>query len=187
MYTVVSAIQIVRFKDVHGVAVTVIWIIAAIRQERMTLLVAIMMLITGALGLCREHTKLCILYFCSAVHIKKRILKKKKALHDSSVSASVYISVLLHKITNCQSFAVTAILHRHPPVPHTVLYSGKLLSSETWPGPACVLLTPDSRLDPTEPAGSVERGRSAPAGGGRGECRDELDGWCGGRVTLLPH
>lgn len=55
----------------------VIWIIAAIRQERMTLLVAIMMLITGALGLCREHTKLCILYFCSAVHIKKRILKKK--------------------------------------------------------------------------------------------------------------
>lgn len=58
MYTVVSAIEIVvQFKDVHGVAFTVIRIIAAIRQLRMTLLVAIMKLITGALGLCREHTK----------------------------------------------------------------------------------------------------------------------------------
>lgn len=114
MYTVVSAIEIVvQFKDANGVAFAVIWINAAIRQKRMTLLVAIMMLITGALGLCREHTNLCILYFCSAVHIK-RILKK--ALHDSSVSVSVYISVLLHlsKITNCQSFAVRALLNRHP-------------------------------------------------------------------------
>lgn len=78
MYTVVSDIEIVvQFKDVHGVALTVIWIIAAIRQNCMTLLVAIMTLITGALGLCREHTKLCILYFCSAVHIR-RILKEEE-------------------------------------------------------------------------------------------------------------
>lgn len=111
MYTVVSAIEIVvQFKDVHGVALTMIWIIAAV-QICMTLLAAIMMLIKGALGLCREHTKLCILYFCFAVHIK-RILKKE-ALHDSRVSASVYISVLLHvsKFMNCQSFAAGAILN----------------------------------------------------------------------------
>lgn len=57
MYTVVSAIEIVeRFKDVQGVAFTVIGIVAAIRQKHMTLLAAIMMLITGTLGLCREHT-----------------------------------------------------------------------------------------------------------------------------------
>lgn len=33
MYTVVSALQRVRLKDVHGVAFTVTWIIAAIRQN----------------------------------------------------------------------------------------------------------------------------------------------------------
>lgn len=168
MYTVVSAIQIVRFKDVHGVAVTVIWIIAAIRQKRMTLLVAIMMLITGALGLCREHTKLCILYFCSAVHMKKRILGKK----NKRYMTAVFLLLCTFLFCYTKSQTVNPLLWRQsytdtpPPVPHTVLYSGKLLSSETWPGPACVLLTPDSRLDPTEPAGSVERGRSAPVGGG---------------------
>lgn len=79
MYTVVPAIQIVlQFKDVHGVAFTVTWIIAAIRQNVcMTWRVAIMALITGALGICREHTKLCVLYFCSAVHIKR--IQKKSA------------------------------------------------------------------------------------------------------------
>lgn len=52
MYTAVSAVQIVgRYKDVRGVAFTVIWVIAAIIQKHIILQVAIMMLITGALGL----------------------------------------------------------------------------------------------------------------------------------------
>lgn len=58
MYTVVSAIEIfVQFKDVHGVAFCCDMDHDAVRQKCMTLVVAIMMLITGALGLCREHTK----------------------------------------------------------------------------------------------------------------------------------
>ena len=83
-----------------------------------------MMLITGALILRREHTKLCILHFCRE-HRKKRILegeKKEKALHDSSGSASVYISVLLHrfsKVMNCRSFAASAIFKTDTPPPTT--------------------------------------------------------------------
>lgn len=59
-----------------------------------------------------------VIFLLCCAHKKntEEIKKKKRALHDSSVSASVYISVLLHvsKVTNCQSFAVGAILNRHP-------------------------------------------------------------------------
>lgn len=79
MYTVVSVIQIVvRFKDVHGVAFT-----AAIRQKKHDIASCNYDAANhrSAGPLQGAHK----IYFCSAVHIK-RILKK--ALHDSSVSAT---------------------------------------------------------------------------------------------------
>lgn len=49
----------VLFKDVHGVAFTVIWIAAATIHEKKKKIydTEIMMLITGTLGLCGEPTK----------------------------------------------------------------------------------------------------------------------------------
>lgn len=55
--------KVVQLKDVHGVAFTVIWIIAAIRQNCRTLLVSIMMLIAGALGLCKGAHKIMHIIF----------------------------------------------------------------------------------------------------------------------------
>lgn len=59
MYIVVSAIQI-RFKDVHGVAFT-----AAIRQKKKLDIAIMMLLTTGVLGPCREHTKYSLALPCT--------------------------------------------------------------------------------------------------------------------------
>jgi len=136
----------------------------AIRQKHNISQVAFMMLITGALGLWREHKKHIISLLCCA-HKKKK--KKKKAATEQWCFCLCFCvhfrsapGFWNHKLSilSCED-------SRPPlPMPHTVLYSGKLLSPETRPGPACILLTPDSRIDPTQPAGSGERVRSAPAG-----------------------
>lgn len=107
---------------------------------------------TGPLQGAREIMHIIFLLCCAH---KKNTGKKKSATYSS-------VSVLLHEIMNCRSFSCDGNLKPTPPRPcstYTVLYSGKLLSSETWPGPACVLLTPDSRVDPTQPAGHGERER----------------------------
>lgn len=93
---------VVWFKDVHGVALTVIWIIAAIRQKLMTLLVAIMMLIT-------EN---CAYYIFALLCTQKKYWKK--ALHDSSVSVSVYISVSATRFLNPKLSALCCDLKLTP-------------------------------------------------------------------------
>lgn len=167
MYTVVSDVEtVVQLKVVRGVAFTVIWIIAAIRQNRVSLLVAITMLITGALGLCREHTKLCILCFCSAVRIQ-RIQEK---LGDSSIFAFV-CSAARHELSKLT-----------PPLYIQRSIVGSCCHLRPGPGLACVLLTPDSEADPPQPAGSEEREGGLPQhGGGRGVGNVEMSGWMDGR------
>lgn len=89
----------------------------------------------------------------------KEIVEKKKALHDSSVSDCVYISVLLHvsQISDCQPFADTVI-------PHTEVYSGTVVSCD----PDRLKLIPQA-------AAFREGGRSALAMGGGG--RVGMSGW----------
>lgn len=74
-----SAIEIVvQFKDVHGVALTTIWIIAAI-QNCMTLLAAIMMLIKRSTGpLQRAHKIMHIIFLLCCAH-KKNTEKRSAA------------------------------------------------------------------------------------------------------------
>lgn len=173
----------------------------------MTSVVAIMMLITGALILRREHTKLCILHFCcehrKKEYWRKKKRKRKKRYMTAVFPASVHISVLLHVFQ--KSWTVDPLLrraifknrhpahhhhHHHPRFHIQRSIVGSCCHLRPVPRPSmCFAYTRPLGVDPTQPAGPGERGRSASAGGARGGdggCVG-MRGWSGGRVTLLPH
>lgn len=181
MYTVVSAIEI-EFEDVHGVALTAIWIIAAIRQNRMTLLVAIMMLITGALGLCREHTKWCMLYFLLCCTHKKNTAKQKlQKIRSATWQQCFCLRVRSHSATrspkNCDpSIPSTARGHLKPTPPPHIRRSIVGSCCHLRPGQAEHVFCSRQTLEsiPHSQRGlererEREGGRSASAGGVKGE------------------
>lgn len=177
MYTVLFAIErVVLFKDVHDVTFYCD-MDHCCNYTKKTYDTEIILLITGTWRLCGEHTKLCILHFCSAVD-KKEILKTIKVQQGSSVSASVYVSGLATSFRDHELpifFCYEGDLKTNTSVPRAMLW---LLSFETSPSQACALLTPESGADAELPAGSWrEREGDLPQQAGRGECRDEwMDG-----------
>lgn len=123
-----------------------------------------------------EHTKLCILYLCSAAH--KKITEK---LHDSHVFASVFVSVLLRvsRILIRQSFALWPILNSHPcsAAPGSIPHLGQ---ASICVYPTCVYLTAFSREREREGAlPQRERGRWDRWNVGV----SVRTGWCVGHVT----
>lgn len=175
--------KVVQLKDVHGVAFTVIWIIAAIRQNCRTLLVSIMMLIAGALGLCKGAHKNYGYYIFALLHIK-RILKKK-----TSYMTAVFLPLCTFHFcfaTRFQNHDLSVLCFegdlKRTPLFHIQCWSRR--HPRPGSGLACVLLTPDARVDPTQP----EREGDLPQQGrGVGGMSGWVNGWSGVRVTLLPH
>lgn len=130
----------------------------------------IMLLITGTRRLCREHTKLCILYFCSAVDIKG-ILKTKSAAGQQCFCFCVCFcsatSFRDHELPIL--FAVRAILNHHRlstyNVPTAVIWD---LSRSSM----CFAYTRIWRWCWTA-SRVMEREGDLPQRAGKGECRDE--------------
>lgn len=175
--------KVVQLKDVHGVAFTVIWIIAAIRQNCRTLLVSIMMLIAGALGLCKGAHKNYGYYIFALLHIK-RILKKKRATWQPCFCLYVhFISVLLRvsKTMICQSFALRAILNGHPCSTYSA-DPGGIPDLGRASHVFCLRQTHELILHSQR-----EREICLSRGGGWAECRDEwMDGVaCGSRYSHI--
>lgn len=169
MYTVLFAIErVVLFKDVHGVAFhcDMDHCCNYTKRKRKTYDTEIMLLITGTRRLCREHTKLCILYFCSAVDIKG-ILKTKSAAGQQCFCFCVRFrsatSFRDHELPIL--FAVRAISN------HRLLSTYSVPTAVIWDlsrssNALCLHQNVELMLNCRQ--GHGERGRSASAGGQRG-------------------
>lgn len=117
MYTVVSATEIVVwFKDVHGVAFTVIWIIAAVRQKRTMLWVF------------AGRTQNCAYYILFLLCTQKENKRYLTAVFLFLCIACLFCYTF-PKPSSVSPFAV--ILNWH--LLHTEVYSGTVVSCETWP------------------------------------------------------
>lgn len=159
-----------------------------IYNSEMTLLVAIKMLITGTLGHCREHTNLCIFFFfLSLLCTLNEYWGEKSATWQQCFCFCIYFcsATRFPKSRTVVSFAARGDLTPTPPFRLQRSIVGSCCHLRPGPGRACVLLTPDTQVDPTLPAGFFEREGDLPQQGWRGNVGMSrwMEWWMVGHVT----
>lgn len=118
-----------------------------------------MMLIKRSTGpLQRAHKIMHIIFLLCCAH-KKNTEKRSAAWQPCFCLCVHFCSATCFQIHELSIFCCRGYLKLTPPFHIQCSIEGRLLSSETWPGLACVLLTPDSWVDPTQPASGFWRER----------------------------